>query len=266
MDIRISAPIRKRRRVPGRAVGVGVGGALVALALTGCGSADVDDAPVERKTFALKGKTLTIDAEDSTVTLVPADVREVEVERQVDGWVVLGSGPDPVWKMENDTLTLRVKCDAMINNCAARHEVKVPRGVTVAADADNGRVAAVGFDTPLRLSADNGDIVVRDSGGPLDLKSDNGSVLAERIGTKSVVARADNGEIRLGFSGVPDLVDTVSDNGSIVIDLPQGGEKYAVTADADNGEVSIDVPRSKSSAHVVKARSDNGEVKVRTAN
>ncbi|MET9055899.1 DUF4097 family beta strand repeat-containing protein [Streptomyces bacillaris] len=266
MDIRISAPIRKQRGVPGRAVAVGVGVALVALALAGCGSADADDAPVERKTFALKGKTLTVDAADSTVTLVPADVREVEVERQVGGWVVLGSGPDPDWKMENDTLTLRVKCDAMISNCAARHEVKVPRGVTVVADADNGRVTADGFDTPLRLSADNGDIVVRDSGGPLDLKSDNGSVLAERIGTRSVLARADNGEIRLGFSGVPDLVDTVSDNGSIVIDLPQGGEKYAVTAGADNGEVSVDVPRSESSAHVVKARSDNGEVKVRTAN
>ncbi|MYT36505.1 DUF4097 family beta strand repeat protein [Streptomyces sp. SID8356] len=266
MDIRISAPIRKQRGVPGRAIAVGIGVALVAPALAGCGSAGADDAPVERKTFALTGKTLTIDAANSTVTLVPADVREVEVERQVGGWVVLGSGPDPVWKMENDTLTLRVKCDAMISNCAARHEVKVPRGVTVAADAGNGRVTADGFDTPLRLSADNGDIVVRDSGGPLDLKSGNGSVLAERIGTRSVVARADNGEIRLGFSGVPDLVDTVSNNGSIVIDLPQGGEKYAVTAGADNGEVSVDVPRSESSAHVVKARSDNGEVKVRTAN
>ncbi|OKJ23945.1 hypothetical protein AMK21_03070 [Streptomyces sp. CB00316] len=266
MDIRTSAPTRKRSEAPGRVLAAGGGVALLALALTGCGSTDVDDAPVERTSFALQGKTLTIDAEDSTVTLVPADVDEVEVERQVDGWVVLGSGPDPVWKMENDTLTLRVKCDAMINNCAARHEVRVPRGVTVRADTDNGEITASGFDAPLWLSADNGDIVVRDSGGALDLKSDNGSVLAERIGTKSVVARADNGEIRLGFSGVPDLVDTVSDNGSIVIDLPQGGQKYAVNARADNGEVTVGVPRSDRSAHVVKARSDNGEVKVRTAN
>lgn len=266
MDIRTSAPTRKHRKGTGRVLAMGGGVALFALALSGCGGADVEDAPVERKSFALQGKTLTIDAEDSNVTLVPADVDEVEVERQVDGWVVLGSGPDPVWKMENDTLTLRLKCDAMINNCAARHEVKVPRGVTVKADADNGEITATGFDAPLRLSADNGDILVRDSGGALDLKSDNGSVLAERIGTKSVVARADNGEIRLGFSGVPDLVDTVSDNGSIVIDLPQGGQKYAVNASAENGRVAIGVPRSDSSAHVVKARSDNGEVKVRTAN
>ncbi|MEW1611564.1 MULTISPECIES: hypothetical protein [unclassified Streptomyces] len=266
MDIRTCAPTRKHRRASGRVLAVASGGVLLALGLTGCASADVDDAAVERKAFALEGRTLTIDAEGSTVTLVPADVEEVEVERQVDGWVVLGSGPDPVWSMKNDTLTLRVECDAMINNCAARHEVKVPRGVTVTAAADNGRVTAVGFDTPLRLSADNGDIVVRDSGGPLDLRSDNGSVLAERIGTKSVVARADNGEIRLGFSGVPDLVDSVSDNGRVVIELPRGGEEYAVHASASHGQVSIGVPRSDSSSHVVKARSDNGEVEVRSAN
>ncbi|WP_411078835.1 DUF4097 family beta strand repeat-containing protein [Streptomyces sp. cmx-18-6] len=266
MDIRTSAPTRTHRRVSGRVLAVGGGAMVLALALSGCGSADVDDAPVERKSFALGGKTLTIDAEDSTVSLIPADVDQVEVERRVDGWVVLGSGPDPVWTMKDDTLTLRVKCTGVINDCGARHEVKVPRGVTVKADAENGQVTATGFDTPLWLSAANGDIVVRDSGGPLDLRSANGSVLAEQVGAKSVVARADNGEIRLGFSGVPDLVDTVSDNGSIVIDLPQGGQKYAVNASADNGEVSVGVPRSESSTHVVKARSDNGEVKVQSAN
>lgn len=266
MDIHTSAPTREHRGGPGRALAVGTGAALFALALTGCGSSDLDDAPVERKAFALEGETLTVDAENSTVTLVTGEVEQVEVERQVDGWVVLGNGPDPVWTMKNDTLTLRVKCDAVINNCSARHEVKVPRGVTVNADADNGKVTAVGFDTPLRLSAGNGGIVVRDSGGPLDLRSDNGSVLAERIGSESVVARADNGEIRLGFRSVPDLVDTVSDNGSVVIDLPRGGQRYAVDAKADNGSVTIGVPRSDSSAHVVKARSDNGEVRVRSAN
>ncbi|CAM5343213.1 hypothetical protein SCYAM73S_02553 [Streptomyces cyaneofuscatus] len=75
---------------------MGGGVALLALALSGCGGADVDDAPVERKSFALQGKTLTIDAEDSTVTLVPADVDEVEVERgrSTGGWC-WGVGPIP---------------------------------------------------------------------------------------------------------------------------------------------------------------------------
>lgn len=266
MDIVKSAATRTLRGAPGRALALGGGVALLVLALTGCGSTDVEGAPVERKTFALEGKTLTIASENATVDLVSADVEQVEVERQVDGWVVLGSGPDPVWSMEGDTLTLRVKCDALINNCEARHRVKVPRGVGVTASSDNGTISATGFDRALDLSSDNGEINVRDARGALKLKSDNGEIQADRISASSVVARADNGEIRLGFSSVPDLVDTASDNGGITIDLPPGGQRYAVNAHADNGDVSIGVPRGDDSAHVVKARSDNGQVTVRSAN
>ncbi|WP_103535910.1 DUF4097 family beta strand repeat-containing protein [Streptomyces sp. SM11] len=266
MDIVTIAPARTRLGAPGRALALGGGVALLTLALTGCGGTDVDGAPVERKSFALAGKTLTIGAENGTVDLVPADVAQVEVERQVDGWVMLGSGPDSVWKMEGDTLTLRVKCEGLVNNCQSRHRVEVPRGVEVTASSDNGTISATGFDRALDLSSDNGEINVQDASGALKLKSDNGRIRADRISGSSVIARAENGEIRLGFSSVPDLVDTASDNGGITIDLPPGGQKYAVNASADNGDVSIGVPRADDSAHVVKARSDNGQVTVRSVN
>ncbi|WP_406449723.1 DUF4097 domain-containing protein [Streptomyces sp. NBC_00876] len=246
---------------------VATGGTVLLLAaLSGCGSTDVEDAPAEHKSFAYSGKALTIDAENSTVEVVPADVDKIEVTRRVDGWVVLGSGPDPVWKLEGDTLTLRVKCDALISDCGAQHRVKVPRGLALTVDADNGRVTASGFGTPLKLFSDNGGVVVRDVSGPLELKSDNGAVRGERISGASVVARSDNGSVKLGFSRVPDLVDTVSDNGSITIDLPAGTSRYAVSASADNGDISVRVPRSSESRHAVKAHSDNGEVTVRSAN
>ncbi|MFJ2024944.1 DUF4097 family beta strand repeat-containing protein [Streptomyces sp. NPDC087897] len=270
MDILTSTPTRTpsgaRLGGVGRVLALGGGVALLALALTGCGSTDVEGAPVERKSFALEGKTLTIDAENGVVDLVAADVKQVEVERQFDGWVMLGSGPDAVWKMEGDTLTLRVKCDGFVNNCDSRHRVKVPRGVAVTTATDNGTVTAAGFDSALDLSSDNGMINVRDVSGTLKLKSDNGEIRAERITGPSVTARADNGEIRLGFTSVPELVDTVSDNGGITIDLPPGERTYAVDASADNGDVSIDVPRGDDSTHVVKARSDNGRITVRSAN
>ncbi|QNE77666.1 DUF4097 family beta strand repeat protein [Streptomyces finlayi] len=243
------------------------GGVLVLVAvLSGCGSNDVDDAPVERKSFALGGKVLTIDSEDSGVELVPADVRQVEVTRQFDGWVVLGNGPEPVWEMNDGVLRLQVKCEAVISDCAARHQVKVPRGVAVTVQGDNGDVTATGFDTRLDLTSDNGEVVVRDSSGPLKLKSDNGEVRAERISAPSVNAHSDNGSVRLMFTRVPTLVETVSDNGGITIDLPKGDDAYAVTAEADNGDVSVRVPRRDDSVHVVRARSDNGEVTVRSAN
>ncbi|MEU0145782.1 DUF4097 family beta strand repeat-containing protein [Streptomyces sp. NPDC006288] len=255
--------IRTRRT---KALVAAAGTVLLVAALSGCGSANAEGAPTEHKSFAFGGKSLTIDAENSALELVPADVERIEVTRRVDGWVFLGNGPDPVWKLKGDKLTLGVKCSAMISNCEARHEVKVPRGVALSVEGDNGKVTAAGFTTRLKISADNGGISVRDTSGPLELRSDNGSVVAERVSGSSVVARSANGEIRLGFTRVPALVDTVSDNGRIDIGLPPGQDTYAVSAEADNGNVSVDVPRSDSSEHVVKARSDNGEVTVRSAN
>ncbi|MFI6056710.1 DUF4097 family beta strand repeat-containing protein [Streptomyces sp. NPDC051286] len=262
MALRTHTRARTRRR----ALVASGGAVLVALALTGCGSANVDDAPAEHRSFALSGKTLTIESGGTTVELVPADVRKVEVTRRVDGWVVLGDGPEARWSMRDDTLTLRVKCDALISNCGSRHQVKVPRGVAVTVNGDNGRILASGFDTPLTLHSDNGMVTVRDSSGPLKLKSDNGGLVTERVSSRSVSARSDNGGILLGFSAVPDLVDTVSDDGQVTIDLPHGPEAYAVAATASNGRVSVKVPRSDGSAHVVKAHSDNGQITVRTAN
>lgn len=257
---------RTSARASARALVATGGVVLLVGALSGCGSTDVEDAPAEHKSFAYSGKALTIDAENSTVDVVPADVEQIEVTRKVDGWAVLGSGPEPVWKLEGDTLTLRVKCDALISDCGSHHQVKVPRGLALTVDADNGKVTASGFGTPLKLFSDNGGVVVRDVTGPLELKSDNGSVRGERVSASSVVVRSDNGSVKLDFSRVPDLVDTVSDNGRITIDLPAGRSRYAVSASADNGHVSVDVPRSDDSPYAVKAHSDNGEVTVRTAN
>lgn len=288
MDIRTNMPASPARtdnggtatrtaaRTPSRrrtALLATVGVFVLAVGVTGCGgSSDVDGAPVEHKSFALEGKagdtarTLTIDASNTSLELVPADVDEVEVERQTDGWVVLGSGPDPVWKMEDGTLTLAVKCTGVINNCSGRHRVKVPRGVAVTATGDNGKVTATGFDTRLELSSDNGGLVVRDAGGELKLSSDNGSIDAKGISGPSVVVGSDNGSIRLGFRTAPDRLDVHADNGGTRIELPGDGTAYAVDAQADNGHVSVDVPRSDSSPHAVKIRSDNGEVSLRTAN
>lgn len=121
--------------------------ALLLVALSGCGSG-TDGAPAEQKSFPYSGKALTIDSGNSRVDVVPADVEQIEVTRRVDGWVVFGSGPDATWKLEGGTLTLKVKCSAVISNCDAHHEVKVPRGTALTVDADNGKVTASGFATP----------------------------------------------------------------------------------------------------------------------
>ncbi|HET6861233.1 MAG TPA: DUF4097 family beta strand repeat-containing protein [Streptomyces sp.] len=242
-----------------------VGGVVVAMvALSGCGGDDAKDAPAENRSFPFSGDALTVDADNSALELVPADVKDVEVTRRADGWVFLGEGPKSSWELKDGKLVLRQKCDAIASDCDAWHRIKVPRGVAVTVVNDNGSVKATGFDTALKLRSDNGEVRVDDSSGALELKSDNGRVVAQGISAKKVTADSENGAVRLGFTAVPDLVDTSSDNGGIVIDLPRTA--YAVTTRSDNGDVKVGVPRDDSSTHVVKARSDNGEVTLRSAN
>ncbi|MEU7032761.1 DUF4097 family beta strand repeat-containing protein [Streptomyces sp. NPDC046237] len=242
------------------------GGVLVGgLGLVGCGSTEVEGAPVEKKAFAFSGDSLVVDADNSELEIVPADIKDVRVQRQVDGWVFMGSGPEPVWGLEDGRLTLRVKCEAVASNCDSVHRIQVPRGVSVTVEDDNGKVTAEGFDTDLKIRSDNGAVVVRGSSGALDLTSNNGEVVVEGdTRSERVVARSDNGAVRIALSAVPRHVEAVSNNGEVDIALPDA--TYDVDGRSDNGEVRIDVPTRKGSAHVVTAHSDNGEVVVRSAN
>ncbi|MBT2366265.1 DUF4097 family beta strand repeat protein [Streptomyces sp. ISL-10] len=256
---------RRHRLVPAAAVVVAV------LGVGGCGRADAREASVERKAFAFSGTALTVDADGSALEIVPDCIEDVQVTRQIDGWVVLGSGPEASWVTRDGTLTLEVACEAVASDCEARHTVKVPRDVAVTVVDDKGSVTAEGFTAALKITSDSGSVPVRDSSGPLRLACDNGRIVAERITSRTVTATSANGSVRLGLTAVPDRVETVSDNGRIHIELPASRAPYAVSAesgDADvgNGDVGIAVPTDDDSAPIVTARSDNGEVVVRSAN
>ncbi|MEU9193896.1 DUF4097 family beta strand repeat-containing protein [Streptomyces hundungensis] len=238
-----------------------VGAGVVALALTGCASSDPANAPVEHKNFAFAGKALTIEGSSSTVVVRPADVRDVEVARQVDGWVAFGSGPDADWRLEQGTLSLSVKCSGAVKDCGARHEVTVPRGVAVTVRSDDGRIEAGGFDTPLTIASDNGRVSVTNSSGPLDLTSHNGRIEGEGLRAKTVRAASDSGRVSLAFAVVPDSVEATSDDGRVDLAVPK--DTYKVTAGSDDGRVAVTVARSDSSTHALTARSDNGRVTVR---
>ncbi|MGW5675763.1 DUF4097 family beta strand repeat-containing protein [Streptomyces sp. NPDC003860] len=253
-------------RRPARVVAAVVLGSGLLLGVAGCGSADVAGAPVERADFGVVGKVLTVDVGDSDVEIVSADVTDVRVSRQVDGWALFGSGPDASWRMEKDRLTLRVDCDGL-GHCAARHTVQVPRDVAVTVEHDNGAVTASGFRTDLKISTDNADVTVRDTTGDLRLESDNGSIVAEGITAARVRAETDNGKVRIGFKegAKAQQVEAVSDNGDIVLELARDGAPYAVTAKSTNGKRRVDVPTDGDSPRVVKAANDNGNVTIRLA-
>ncbi|MEV4443050.1 DUF4097 family beta strand repeat-containing protein [Streptomyces sp. NPDC049577] len=239
-------------------------GALVAgVALAGCGASAEDAAP-EKRTFAISGRQLTVDTDNSAVELVQGadEGRQIKVTRWFDGWA-LGGTAGVSWAMDGDTLKLRLKCKGLSVGCEAKHRIEVPRGVAVTVEDGNGAVTARGFDADLKLVSDNGALSVRDAKGRLELRTSNGDVTADGIGSRQVSAKADNGGIRLAFAGVPDRVTTENGNGPTRIALP--GTAYRVETGTGNGRTKVDVPTDRSGAHAVSAHSRNGDITVITA-
>ncbi|MEU5769489.1 DUF4097 family beta strand repeat-containing protein [Streptomyces asoensis] len=245
-----------------------VTGVVVALAAgaTGCGASAADDDHPDHRSFALTGRTLTIDSDDSALEIVASDTAKagtVDVTRWWQGSVTIGKKPKVSWSMKDDRLVLRLRCSGLVADCSARHRVEVPRGVAVKADSDDGSVRAQGFRDALSVRTQDGSVHVTDSSGPLELRSDDGSVRAE-VSSRTVRAHTQDGSVRLTLDAVPDRVESVSDDGSVTIALPRA--TYRVTTRTDDGGVDVSVPRDESSAHVVNARTADGKVTVRNAN
>ncbi|MEU4659045.1 DUF4097 family beta strand repeat-containing protein [Streptomyces sp. NPDC023723] len=253
------------RTVPARALAAAGAVVLAVAGLAACASPDEDNDP-DRRSFALPGRTLTVDSDDSALEIVAAAdnaAGRIDVTRWFSGSVTLGKEPEVTWRMDGDRLVLRTTCTGFIADCAARHRIEVPRGVAVEVAEDDGSVRARGFRDPLGIRTQDGSVRVTDSTGPLDLRSDDGSVRAA-VSSRRVKAETKDGSVRLDLGAVPDRVDTRSDDGSVTVALPRA--TYQVTADTDDGSVDVSVPRDDSSAHVVNARTADGEVTVRTAN
>ncbi|MGW2489115.1 DUF4097 family beta strand repeat-containing protein [Streptomyces sp. NPDC001606] len=255
------------RSVPVRAAVTAVlAGALVA-GLSACGASADDDKHPDHRSFALHGRTLTVDADDAALDIVPArdggTAGTVAVTRWFQGSVTVGSGPSLKWSLDGDRLVLRTDCSGLIADCSTRYRVEVPAGVGVKVDDGNGSVRAHGFTTALGIHTSNGEVHVTDSTGPLDLRSDNGTVQAA-VSSRRVHAESSNGTVDLELKAVPDSVDAQNDNGAVTVTLPRA--EYHVRADSDNGAVSVGVQQRDRSPHRVTANSSNGSVTVRNAN
>lgn len=256
-----------RTQTPARTVAVA--GAVVALVATaaGCGASAGDDRHPEHRAFALHGRTLTVDSDDSALEFVVAESAEadkVEVTRWFQGHVVVGGDPRVTWAMKDDRLTLRMKCSGVVADCSARHRIVVPRGVAVKVVDGDGSVRAEGFKEALGIRTSDGSVRVTNSSGALDLRTADGSIHALGIGSRRVRAQSSDGSVQLELGVVPDLVEARSQDGSLTIGLPH--DTYRVTAESGDGSVRVSVPRDPASSHVVSAHANDGSITVRTAN
>ncbi|MFE2962297.1 DUF4097 family beta strand repeat-containing protein [Streptomyces sp. NPDC059340] len=256
-----------RTQTPARTVAVA--GAVVALIATaaGCGASAGDDRHPEHRAFALHGRTLTVDSDDSALELVVAESGEadkVEVTRWFQGHIVVGGDPRVTWAMKDDRLTLRMKCSGVVADCSAKHRIVVPRGVAVKVVDGDGSVRAQGFKEALGIRTSDGSVRVTNSSGALDLRTADGSIHALGIDSRRVRAQSSDGSVQLELGVVPDLVEARSQDGSLTIGLPH--DTYRVTAESGDGSVRVSVPRDPASSHVVSAHANDGSITVRTAN
>lgn len=256
-------------------VAVGTTTAVVGL-VAACGADASDDSDPEQRSFALSGRTLTVDSDDSAVELVVSGdqgAEDVRVTRWFDGRTVLGKSPRVTWRMDGDRLTFRVKCSGVISNCSAKHRVVVPRGIAVNVVNKDGSVTASGFREPLKVRTADGSVRLRDVSGPLDLRSLDGSVRAVDVTSKRVSASSQDGSVRLDLAAAPDRLRARSQDGAVDIALPAraggkggGAASYRVDAKAVDGGTDVSVPRDARSPHHVSVRSSDGNVTVRSAN
>ncbi|MFF7314722.1 DUF4097 family beta strand repeat-containing protein [Streptomyces sp. NPDC008137] len=247
---------------------IAVAGAVVVLVagLSACGASAGDDTEPEQRSFELQGRTLTVDSDDSALEIVAADrnpAGRIEVTRWFQGSVVVGKEPEVTWSMRDDRLVLRLKCSGVVADCAAKHRIEVPRGVSVQVREGDGGVRARGFRDPLSIRTGDGSVRVTDTTAPLELRTGDGSIRAD-VSSRDVRTHTGDGSASLELGVVPDRVESRSGDGSVTIALPEAA--YRVTTETGDGGVDVSVPRDESSAHVVSARTGDGKVTVRSAN
>ncbi|MFD4987319.1 DUF4097 family beta strand repeat-containing protein [Streptomyces sp. NPDC058374] len=248
-----------------RLAATAAGAAALALLTAGCaGDASADGgAEPEHKSFALPGRTLTVDSDDSRIELVVGDGDEVRVTRWFTGRAVLGSTPRADWTVEGDELRLRVTCSGLITTCDAKHRVEVPADVAVTLRTQDGSVTAKGFSTPLTLHGSDARLTVENVSGPLDLRSTDGAITARSVSSPTVRARTEDGSLLLSMAEAPERIDAGSKDGSVTVELPEAA--YRVRTAVQDGRANVSVLEDPSSSRVVSVTAEDGNVTVRPA-
>lgn len=219
----------------------------------------------ETDTYAAAGLTvLAIETDTGRVRVTASETDQVVVRTRIsDG---LGDSRRTVETIDGE-LQLSGSCPAVVGGtwCRVGYDVEVPRDLAVTIVADNGSVEVVGVAGALAVDADNGSIELRDVRGPVVASTDNGRVEATALRAATVRADSDNGRVELSFATAPTMVDARSDNGSVVVTVPDTGEAYVVTLDNDDGDQQLDVRVDPTSERQLLLSSDHGAVRALTA-
>lgn len=220
--------------------------ALGAVAVAGCTIDIGDDAQRRAETDLVPAAGITalaVSTDNGGVEVVADDVDEIEIRSLIreddegDARVTIGR--------REHRLDVTGRCDTdWWDDCAIGFRIVVPDAVAVDVTSDHGAIGLHGLT------------------GRVEASTANGAVDGTDLRAGEVRVRTDRGRIVLDFGRAPTLVDARTDNGAVVVQLPDDGESYSVDAASDNGAIAVDVADDPGADRRVVARSDNGAIAV----
>ncbi|MFG1698323.1 hypothetical protein [Nonomuraea sp. NPDC049309] len=221
-------------------------------ATAGC-SLDAEEVHASR-TFPHTGDSLKIDVPMGGVRVLPGSQGTVQVERWLRG---KAATDDPSWSLRDGTLRLSAGCNLVFGDCGARYHVKVPPGVRLSVEAEDGVILNGLAQDVDAVSHEN--IEVDRASGRLRLRSE-GPVRGTGLTSRDVRVRTDYGAINLAFTSRPGKLDLKSNDGPVTARVPSGA--YAVTAVTETGRRQTEVEHDRHADATIVARSDTGDVRI----
>jgi DUF4097 and DUF4098 domain-containing protein YvlB len=217
--------------------------ALVLLFAAGCGSDDdvtrgeegrlqlgrEEAREVVERSVRLDGRTLVLDAEAGSVTVVGADTDEVRLR-----FTEVARGESAEAAAEQlGRLSIEEAGDGEVYQYVLRTE-----------RAGAGRLdveARVPREATLRVRLEQGDVRLSGTAGDVTVENESGAIEAAGLAGRRVTLRTQLGDVEAGFAAVPADADVrlATENGSVVAVIPLG-VSLDVDARTETGEIAVD--------------------------
>src|SRR5690606_10988617 len=194
-------------------------------------------ARLDAEAFPHTGDSLTIDVSLGGVRVLPGSRGTVQVERWLRGKAATDG---PSWSLRGGVLRLSADCSMVFGDCGARYHVKVPPGVRLSIEADDG-VVLNGLDQDID-AVSRETIKVTRASGRLRLRAE-GPVQGVGITSRDIRVRTDYGKIDMAFTSRPGKLDLESNDGPVTARVPSG--TYAVTAVTQTGRRRTEVEHDR---------------------
>jgi Putative adhesin len=135
--------------------------------------------------------------------------------------------------------------------------VKVPGGQTnFFSDQGDVRIA-VPKGVSVSVATTQGSVDVNNVSNVLAITTDQGSITATGIGSDSLYAETDQGDITLGFLVDPSRMEVKTNQGNINVTVAAGGQETDITASTIEGDITI---APKAPTRTFEARTSQGKI------